>query len=183
MKKLLMTLVIVSIWGCASSPEQYHVEPTPLKKGESKYTIDNIAVNLTLGHGAIEGDDSFASQEQLQQQFYNYIKQSMKDKDIFVTDKHNSDADVTVNIQYLRNFNRGGKSLNKPEISHQIVVSKNGEKLASTSHESYTTKYSYLKDIAVNAEISMFSWDAEDEPKDVKLVSELIVEDIFNLGK
>ncbi|ODS22446.1 hypothetical protein AB835_14090 [Candidatus Endobugula sertula] len=80
-------------------------------------------------------------------------------------------------------FNWGGKALNKPEVSFTAKVTKNGQLLASFGESKFTTKYGSFKDIAVNAQIAAFKWGAEDEPKDIELISKTIVDDVYNVGK
>lgn len=106
----------------------------------------------------------------------------MKEKGLLANSKSGAGATVDVTLQYTRTFNYGGKSLNKPKVSHRIVINKNNQKLASASQLNYTTKYGYLKDAAVNLEIASFNRDAEDEPEDIELIAKLIAEDIANAG-
>lgn len=87
-----------------------------------------------------------------------------------------------INSIYLITFNSGGKALNKPQVSHSVVISENETKLASFTSSKYTTKYAYFEDAAVNIEIAAFLWDSEDEPRDIELISKLIVEDLANIG-
>jgi len=183
MKGIYIILIAALLTGCGTtSPFTYHVKPTPLKNSETKYSIGNIDVNLTLGHGAIAGDKTFASDSQLKKQFTQYIKKHLQEKGLLAKSKASASARIDVVVNYKRTFNYGGKSLNKPQISHQIEINRNKEKLASMYKPVYTTKYGYLKDIAVNLEISAFSRDAEDEPEDIELVSKLIADDIANAG-
>ncbi|CZF87029.1 hypothetical protein [Grimontia marina] len=181
MKKVVTILLALFLSACASSPYQYYVNPTPIKKQQTAYKFDNIDVNLTLGHGAIPGDEVFADEKELEKQFMKYLEASLSKKGLL--DKNGDDAlDVSVTIDYKRTFNIGGKALNKPEVSHRVVIHNDKEELAGFSKSKYTTKYGYLDDIAVNIEISAFSWDQDDEPRDIELISQLIVEDLVNAG-
>ncbi len=110
-----------------------------------------------------------------------YLESSLQEKGL-LAGKSQDALTININIDYRRNFNYGGKSLNKPKVSHQVVVTDKGTTLASFGSQNYTTKYSYFQDAAVNLEISAFSWDQEDEPKDVELISNLIIENLANLG-
>lgn len=87
-----------------------------------------------------------------------------------------------INSIYLITFNSGGEALNKPQVSHSLAISQNEAKLASFASKKYTTKYAYFEDAAVNIEIAAFLWDSEDEPRDIELISKLIVEDLANIG-
>ncbi len=115
-KKLFLIFITFSVVGCSSSPYIYHEKPTSLKKGESHYHLRDIVVNLTLGHGALPGDDSFSNQEEIEKQFNNSIKTALKKKGIFAKNPLDSDAEIEVVIDYKRNFNYGGKALNKPHV-------------------------------------------------------------------
>ena len=183
MKKITLLILALVLGGCASSPYVYHIEPTQLKSNQTKYNINSVVINLALGHGAIPGDKSFATQEELKKQFENYLIAYMKEKGIYAPISDNQGISVDIKVNYKRNFNYGGKALNKPHVSHSVIVSDNKQqKLASFSDGNYTTNHGTFKDVAVNLEIAAFSWDAEDEPKDIKLISKLIVNELADLG-
>ena len=165
MKKITLVIFVLALGGCASNSYVYHIEPTQLKSNKTKYHINSVAVSLEQGHGAIPGDKSFATQTQLKKQFENSLIVHMKEKEIYTSTIDNQGVSVDVIINYKRTFNYGGKSLNKPSVSHSVMVSDNKkQKLASFSQGVYTTNFGSFKDVAVNLEISAFSWDAEDEP-------------------
>lgn len=180
---LFMSLALSFLIGCSSSPYNYYVDPTPIASGQAKYKISDVKVSLTLGHGAIEGDTSFASEETLTKQFSDALQKSIESQGLSATSSSDNAFDVVVQIDYTRIFNYGGKALNKPEVSHSVIVEKDRKKLAGFGRSNYTTKYAYLKDVAVMAEISAFKWGADDELEDVNLIAELIVEDLAKLGK
>lgn len=181
MKIVVMMILAMTLSACSSSPYNYHVEPTPIKKQKTSYKIANVDVNLTLGHGAIAGDDTFADKATLQKQFKQYLEAGLSEKGLLA--KNGQDAlDVSVIIDYKRTFNSGGKALNKPQVSHRVVIHNDKDKLASFAKSRYTTKYAYFEDIAVSLEISAFSWNQEDEPRDIELISQMIVEDLINAG-
>lgn len=182
MKSIAVLVLAMLMSACASSPYTYHVEPTPIKKQKTAYKISEVKVNLTLGHGAILGDDSFVDGIELQRQFTEYLESSLNEKGIHAQDEKDY-LEVTFNIDFTRVFNVGGKALNKPEVTHFVTVSSNGKNLASFSQGPYTTKYSLYEDIAVNLKIAAFLWGKEDEPKDVKFISQLIIDDLANLGR
>ena len=180
---LLIAFALFFLASCSTSKYVYHLEPTPIKKGITKYAIKEVKVTLELGNGAIEGDTTFSSESQLKKQFVDSLTKHLKEQGLEANsaNQHNV-VDVSVKINYLRRFNWGGKALNKPEVSHTVVVQKDGKKIASFDQNKYTTKYGYLKDAAVNIEIAAFQWDSEDEKQDVDLISELIIEDLKELG-
>ncbi len=185
MKKRLSLLVGV-LWlaGCAgSSYYTYYVQPTPLVAEKSTYVLGDVDVHLTLGEGAIAGDRSFASEQELQQEFAEYLEHYLKQSGYQAQDPKTADAVINVKIGFKRTFNIGGHALNKPEVSHAVVLTKNGTKLVSFSQGPYHTQYSYFDDMAVNLEIASFNWDAEDEPRDVDLISQLLIDQIVKTGQ
>ncbi|EGU32985.1 hypothetical protein VIBRN418_10898 [Vibrio sp. N418] len=181
MKYFSTILALLLLSACSSSPYTYYVEPTPLKAEQTKYRLADVSVDLQLGHGALEGDESFANSEKLAQQFRSYLEQYMSENNI-LAGKNDHSPEVDIEIDYLRTFNYGGESLNKPEVAHSIVIYQDDNKLASFATGKYTTKYGYFDEIAVNIEISAFSWDSEDEPRDIELIAELIAKDLANVG-
>lgn len=181
MEKIVVIVVAFFLSACASSPYEYYVTPTPIKKQKTEYKVDNIYVNLTPGHGAIPGDGVFANKSELQEQFKKYLEASLLQKGLLAKNGKDS-LDVSVTIDYKRTFNYGGKALNKPEVSHRVIIHNDKEELAGFSKSKYTTKYGFLEDAAVNIEISAFSWDQDDEPRDIELIAQLIVEDLVNAG-
>ena len=181
-RPLTLILIAVLFAGCASSPYTYHVTPTPLKSGETKYRLEDVNVNLTLGHGANPGDTTFASQETLNRQFTEALRKHLEAQDI-LADSANRDAySVTIDIDYMRTFNYGGNSLNRPVISHSIEVHRDGQLYSSFATKAYAPKYSGLKQVAVDFQIASFNRGAEDEIEDVDLVSQLIARDLAELG-
>lgn len=182
MKKLLLLLSAFVVASCVSSHHTYQADSISLKKGKSTYYVKNVTVNLTLGHGAIPGDTSFSNKEELEKQFAKSLSTALKRKGQLASDLSNADAELEITIDYKRTFNYGGKALNKPQISHLVNIYKDGEKLVSLNQNNYTTKYSYFKEIAVNAEIASFNWGADDELQDINLISESIADEISNVG-
>ncbi|MEZ8826513.1 hypothetical protein AB6E04_19325 [Vibrio amylolyticus] len=181
MKKILSILSVLLVSACSSSPYTYHVEPTPLKKQETKYSIAEVNVNLTQGYNGDASLEKFATQAEVQELFRKTLESNLNDAGVLARDDE-TEVNLVIDIDYVRTFNHGGESLNKPEVSHNVTIISGSEKLASFSQGKYTTKYGYLKDLAVNMEITAFSWDEEDEPQDIELISKLIAQDILNVG-
>ncbi|MCY7295196.1 hypothetical protein [Alteromonas sp. a30] len=182
MKTVIAITLAVLLSACASSPYTYHVEPTPILKQKTPYKVSQVSVNLTLGHGAIEGDTTFANKTELESQFRNYLEASLKEKGLLAAE-NTEGLSVSFSIDFKRRFHLGGGALGKPEVSHSVVIQDGDKALASFGKRNYTTKYAYLEDLAVNLEIAAFSWDQEDEPRDIELISKLIVEELINAGK
>ncbi|MCG9781930.1 hypothetical protein L1D52_06140 [Vibrio brasiliensis] len=181
MKYALMLAITALITACASSPYTYHVEPTPLKNHETAYFVSDVKVNLSLGHGADPANTQFADQDELQAQFRQYLEASLKEQGLLASNKEHGTS-VIVNIDYKRTFNHGGKALNKPQVSHHVVISDENQKLASFSAKNYTTNHGTFGEAAVSVEIAAFNWDQEDEPKDIELISKSIIKDLVNAG-
>ena len=179
---LVMLVMLVIFTGC-SSKYTYHIEPTPLRKGETLYRLGNVNVNLSLGYGGIENDSRFANAQELTDSFKEDINMYLEKENLLATDDTHADAIVDLNIFYTRRFNYGGNCLNKPLISYKASIRNKEGVLASYMIDEFTTKYAYFDDLAVNLEIATYNWDAEDEPRDIDVVSKIIVQDIAGLGK
>ena len=182
-RSILVAFAVLFLTACSSSPYQYHVEPTALVKGKTQYVLGDVTVKLTLGHGGKPNDERFASEETLTQSVKDYLTTELQNKKILALDSVNADAVLNVSIDYERRFNYGGNALNKPHVSFIAKITKDEQLLASFGESGFTTKYGSFKDIAVNAQIASFTWGAEDEPKDIELISKMIVDDVYQLGR
>lgn len=185
MKKIIIVFSFISsvvFIGC-SSRYVYHEKPTPIKKGITKYYLKNPVVRLTLGHGAIEGDKTFANQDALVVQFKKSLTQYLEEKKLLSSDETKSDAVIEITIDFNRTFNYGGKALNKPKFSYQVNIKKNEKLLVSYSVPEQVPTRGKILDIAYNTKIAAFQRGAEDELKDVSLISETISNEIAEIGE
>lgn len=181
--KLIAIFITLVMAGCASSPYTYHVEPTPLVAGQSKYVLGDVQVHLVEGHGAPTGDSPYVNENELTKEFTEALKKYMKIENVLADSAASSDGTLNVEVNFTRTFHISGNALAKPEISHSVKVNKDDQTLVSMSQSPYKTKYAYLEDVAVNVEITAGNWDEEDEPRDVDLVSKLIIEDVSKMGE
>ncbi len=181
--KVMAIFIALVMTGCASSPYTYHVEPTPLVAGQSKYMLGDVHVSLIEGHGAPTDNAPYATEEMLTKEFTEALNKYMKELDILAETAAVSDGTVNVDVDFTRTFHISGSALAKPQISHTVIINKAEQPLVSVKQGPYQTKYAYLEDMAVNLEITAGNWDVEDEPRDVDLVSKLISEDISEIGK
>lgn len=182
MKKISLSLLLlaigISMSGCGSM-YNYMVKPTPIKEGESKYILRDVDLKLEYGYGRNIENKTYKTEKELENSFKELILKELSEKAML----DNNGFLVDVNIHYKRVYNHGGNSINKPEFYYIVkVYSKDGKLLADYSIGKSTTKYGTFKDIAVNAEIGIFQWDAEDEPQDIALISKTLVKELSELG-
>ncbi len=165
--------------GCAS-PYTYHVNPTPIKKGETKYTVGNVEVNLTLGHGGKNVEEKYTNEEQLTENFKVALGKQLQEQGLFAASKNGTKLDLS--IDYKRTFHMTGNSLHKPEVSFRATVRNDQGNLASYGKSRFTTAYGTFEEMAVNVEIVSGNWGAEDELKDVDQIANFIVMMLADLG-
>ena len=176
---ILATLMALIFTGCGGSMYHYDVNPTPLKKGQTKYVLNTVNLTLAHGHGRNLQNNTFANEEELKKSFEVFITQALKEKDLFAENGYKLDIDMN----YTRTYNYGGNALNKPQFFYVVkVLDTNNKLIASFSIPRSTTKYSYAKDIAVNMQIGFFKWKAEEEPQDIELISKTLVKELYELG-
>ena len=105
----------------------------------------------------------------------------------FFTKKNYIKTLFLVDILYMKDLNAIYGFENGDFIIRQLSLllkSKiNNQLLVTYGWAKHTTKYAYFDDTLVNAKIALYQWMAEDEPKDIKLISELIVRDLKEIGK
>jgi len=173
----LVTLFV----GCGSMYD-YKVEPTPIKKGEAKFVIDEFKLTLTHGHGRNLENQTFKNEDELKKSFIEFLNNKLKEKNL-LGDTENA-YKVQIDMHYKRTYNHGGNALNKPEFWYSIdILDNNDTLLVHYSIPLSTTKYSYLKDAAVNLQIAAFQWLAEDEPTDIEMIAYTIVRELSEIGE
>lgn len=177
----LLLILMTFFMGCASGPTSspYLVNPTPIEKGVTKYELSDVEVQLTLGHGAREGDTQFVDEATLNTQFEAALTEALQQHGVLSTSS-STDAKLAIKIDYHRTYNVGGNSLNYPKISHSVKVFNDGQgELAKLSQ----ANYHLTRGIGANLKIAAFKWKAEEELADVKLIANLIAKDIAALGR
>jgi hypothetical protein len=166
--------------GCGSSMYNYSIKPTPIKQGEAKYVLKSINLKLEHGSGRNSENKTFKNENELKQSFEKFVTKELKKQSLLGGE---NSFKVTIDMNYKRTYNYGGNALNKPQFFYTVKVYNLEDKLlANFSVPKSTTKYGTFKEIAVNAEISVFKWDAEDEPQDIELISKTLVEELSELG-
>ena len=175
----LLVVLMTMISGCGSA-YTYNLKPTPIKQGESKYVVRNLELKLSHSDGRNTENKTFKTEVELQESFKSFIKEALVENSI-LGDSKGYQLDISIN--YTRVYNYGGNALNKPKVSYFVkVYDTNNKLLANHGTGEFTTKYASFKDAYVNAQIATFTWDAEDEPKDIHLISNLLVEELSELG-
>ena len=188
MKKItimITILIILVLSGCGGSVKDiYLVKPTPIQHGKSKYQIDNL--KFTLVEKMFKNDTSkYKKEAQLKEYIFKNIEKELKASKILGNDVSSYKLDI--DLHYDRIFTPIPKtsSLQKPAFFYTIKVYNNDKSqlLVEYSIEKSTTKYAYLKELAVAAEILALQWDYEDEPLDIDLICKTLVEDVLSFGK
>ncbi|CAM3942976.1 hypothetical protein VA7868_03251 [Vibrio aerogenes CECT 7868] len=182
MRRYLLIFFGVFLSGCAAGPGyKYYVEPTPLKQNVTRYRLGDVKVVLTRT-GYIKPDSRFASASELQQTFMADIRSGMQRAGILAGPEMTESPVVRVTVDYTRHINLGGVSLYKSKVSHYVVVSLGGKELAEFRTDTYSPQYPYLEEPGVNLKMAAFLWNEKDEPRDVALISGVIVKDLAKLG-
>lgn len=183
-RSLLLVLLVSLMSGCASK-YTYHQSPTPLKNGVTKYYLDDVKVDLTLGEGARPESTEFYTKDQLTELFKRSLNSQLSEKGIAAVSKEDADAILSIYVNYKRKFNWGGKSLNSPHFGFKIDARDHEKPLATydVSGFNYKPDYGFPRQTAVDLEIASFLWGADDEKKDIDRISYSIVYDVSKFGK
>lgn len=178
---VVVAFLVTFFVGC-SSIYNYKVEPTPIKKGEAKFVIEEFNLTLTHGHGRNINNTTFKNEDELKDSFVKFINQKLKDKNLLGSVENS--YKVKVNMNYERRYNYGGNALNKPYFDYSVdIFDQNNRLLVTYGLGKATTKYSYFEEISINTQIGFFKWKAEDEPRDINLISDLITKELLEVGK
>lgn len=170
--------------GCASTPYNYHQEPSPLKPSQSRYYIQDLDMTVSANRDVDKATLSrFAPRDELKALFQERLVSELKERGIYADSIENADADLNITLHYTRNHIPLGAALAKPEFSHELTVEKDGKLLLDYNLSRYTTKYSYLKDGLVNLKIATLMWGPDNESEDLDVVAKALADDIERFGK
>lgn len=179
---LLLPLLLV---GCASQPFHYSQTPTPLVQGQSQYFVGAVRIKLVNGPGGDPDNLDFADQQQLTRHFTALLKANLAKGNQLAARLADADAVLELDMEYVRHFNFGGRSLNKPEVSFSAYLLSPDHSLrplADFRVARFTTRYPQPQDAEINAEIAAYRWDDKDEPRDLALIAQSIAEDLARVG-
>ncbi len=175
-----MLLIIITIFSGCSGGVKYAVQPTPLKQKSSQYYLKDLKVTLHKSGFENQENKTFYNQAKLQAEFKDDLQKDLKTKNM----DSSQGFGLVINLDYTRIYLFGGNALAKPNFSYSVdVYSNDGNTLlAHYSIPESTTKYAYLEDAVVSTKVMLFQWDAEDEPKDIALITDVLTREISALG-
>ncbi len=185
---LLLIVIVIGLTGCGGTAYyDYNVEPTPIKQGTAKYTLKDIKLTLSHGHGRNLENKTFKNEDELRKSFKMFINQELEKQSLKASSDNLELSDnfkLSVNINYTRVYNWGGNALNKPEFNYTVNVYDTSDKLLASfgTRAKSTTTYGTFGSFVVDTEIILFQRDAEDEPKDIELISKTLVKELSKLG-
>lgn len=182
MKQITLGMLLIAIiifTGCSGNVK-YAVQPTPLKQESSQFYLKDI--NLTLHKDGFENQENktFYNQAKLQAEFKDDLQKELNSKNM----NSSQGFGLVINLDYTRTYLFGGNALAKPKFTYSVdVYTNNGNTLlAHYSIPESTTKYAYLEDVAVNTKVMLFQWNAEDEPRDISLIADVLTREVSKLG-
>ncbi len=176
---LLFIICTITLVGCSATSFKYVDKSVPVKKGVTKYHLEEVNVTLKLGTNGEgkENDTVYASQDELKEQFSNGLKKYLGKYNLLGSNSES--LAISASFDFTRNFNFGGKALNIPTFSHEITIKKGNTKVATYNWSNYVIDYNTLR----NLKIASFLSDADDEKKDIDLICEEIIEDLSKFGE
>lgn len=183
---LLIMLSLTVLGGCSSSSAfRYHTEPTPLEPGVSQYRLQSVEINLDDGP---EGAplSRYASESELQALFRKQLREQLAMQQVLAREDEEGESiyDLAVTIDYNRRFKwLIGWSLMKPAANHELLVSRDGKKLASHRLGGYTTDHGLVGNTLRQVRILFFLTGPEDERRDVRALSEALADRVAEFGK
>ncbi|UTF61717.1 hypothetical protein [Gilvimarinus sp. DA14] len=179
MRICMLMLFALFMVACSSAPKyQYTLEPTPLKAESTQYAIESVEVNLILGHGARDGDTRFNTEAKITEVFTQALSEELQARGA-LADGATADADLNIVVDFVREYNTGGKALNTPKVSHKVIASRGEQELAVFGLESYTLDYGIYDQM----KIAGFQRGSEEELADVKRLAQLMADDIVQMGR
>ncbi len=134
MKKiLLLTAAMTCFFSCSSSPYNYTVDPTPIVKGKTKYSVKNVTVKLKTFGIKITKDSEvkgYLSEADMAKVFKEKITDNLKKKNILDSDQSNGYT-LSIDIDYKRNFAVNSNKTLHPDFSFAYSVQRDGKSVVS----------------------------------------------------
>lgn len=170
---------LIGLVGCAGQ-----VDTVDEERLIQTFYIKKITVNLAETTEGKVGRKEYPSKNMLAKDFAYSIHKHLMTEGIYASTPGGNVGELVIAIDYLRRCKVGGRALNRPLISHQVIIFQGTQEVTQLIKKDYTPQYDYFKSVYVNVERAIHQWDKEDEHVDVDNISEDLVEslkDAFHL--
>ena len=181
---VLLALTVLS--GCSStSAFRYYTEPTPLEPGASRYRLQSVEVDLHEGDWAPTSSE-YPSESELEDELRQRLREQLATHQVLARGDEDNEAvyDLAVSIDYTRRFKwLIGFSLTSPALGHEVVVSRDDQKLATHRRGGYTTDYGFTGNTLRQLKTLFFLTGPEDERRDIRTLSRALAARVAEFGK
>lgn len=184
--KFLLALVAIFTTTFAQAAYHYPDEPTPLKKGASRYHIGQLSVALENNRKIWTTDATVAAypdRAAVQALMIDELRKKLEAGGIHAAVAGDAEASVDVQVNYRRSF-AVGKGVAYPLVSFTLSA-KNGDGHELVSYQSAEglLQAGGRKSMMEDQKIMFGKYDQEEEREDMAAVANLIYEAIANIGQ
>jgi hypothetical protein len=183
-KFILLASCFVFFTSCSSSRFNYTVEPTPLIKGGTHYSVKNIKVKIeTFGIKLTKDAEvkGYLSEADMAKAFQEKITDYLKSSNLYEAGKKDG-FNLSLTINYTRNFAVNSNKVVHPDFLYEWEIEKEGKTVATYRSPKMTMSGLSLFSEFLNTGSSDINPEAEQQYID--MISKSIVEDsVRDVGK
>lgn len=183
-KLILLAGCIMFFTSCSSSRFNYIVEPTPLIKGGTKYSVKTVNIKIeTFGIKLTKDAEvkGYLSETDMAKAFKEKITDYLKSSSIYEASKKDG-FDLSLTINYTRNFAVNSNKVVHPDFLYEWEIEKEGKTVATYKSPKMTMSGLSLFSEFLNTGSSDTNPEAEQQYID--MISKAIVENsVRDVGK
>lgn len=188
MLRIFKTITIFALFsfliGCSSSRYNYIIDPTPLVKGETKYTIKDVKVTITQTNDLFVNksiSEKYLSEEDMAKVFKEKTIQYLKKNNLF--DSSENGYQLSIDLDYTRIFVAMSNTVTAPALTYEWVIENNQKPVAKYSSPKLKINRGAGKGFDVFTKIGSSEINPQVEPLYLEVIAKSIVEnDIADVG-
>lgn len=178
LKLITITGLFMALISCSTSRYNYEVDPTPLVKGSTKYSLKDLKVNLKT-KSDVKG---YLSSEEMTKIFQDKTASYLKNNNILDTAKDSYELFITIN--YTRVFVQFSDTITFPQFNYTWKIEKNGKIIATYVSKTMKVTGGLGSGMNVFTKLGSSDINPEVEPGYIEIIAKTIVEnDIKDIGK
>lgn len=175
---------LICFIGCSFSRYNYVIDPTPIVKGETKYTVSDVKVTISQTNDLFlekSISDKYLSEENMAKIFKEKIIDELKNNHLF--DSSENGYQISITLNYNRVYVTMSNTVTAPTLTYSWIIEKNQKPIAKYSSRKMKINRGAGKGFDVFTKIGSSEINPQVEPLYLEVIAKSIVEnDIVDVG-